>query len=251
MRTHPQPHTLLAFLDGELNAAEESTLDRHVERCSECSAALSAMRGTSEIVSDAVQARDEREPAQWTGTQVRRLTIESRHAVLEQPRRAGWRPDLRWAAGITLVVGAAASAMVLAGPLVDEPVPAEAVVTPAAPAAEPEAAITVLARDGSLRVALRNAPAGSRVFVTTETRATASVLVRGVPAPYFTAEDGRVDIDVRGAVVRLHVVVPDTLRSAIVAADGVTLATVRGAVMTPTHAAREGVSVDAVTSRME
>jgi len=278
MKAHPREHQLLAHLDGELTGAEAHDIVRHLAVCARCAALVSELRTTGALLSDAVQAFDAVEPDQWQHTDKRaaatrpRRTAESDRKnvatvpsgqVVQFPRVHAMQPGraprtrslLRWAAGVALFTGTAASAMILHTALTDDRDLEPVVTTTASPAPAPpplEAAVVVQPRDGTVHIALSNAGAGSRVLVTSEDRADVSIAVIGVAAPHFIAADGRVDVDVGDANARIQLVLPQSLRNATVTVDGATLITVRDGAVTPAHAATTGISIDSIASpRME
>jgi hypothetical protein len=266
MRTHPGLYTLLAHADGELTVDEERDIARHAADCSACSASLAELRGSSALFAGTLHVLDGAEPEAWSSPShdAEPLSFEPPTAepsdvvptvpVIPLARRASppaTRHALRWAAGIALVTGAAASAAIIADRVStagEPPVNAE----PTA-AVEPAVA-TVIAtpRAGVLRVTLTGAGAGSRLHVLLVDAAEPSVAVEGGDSPHFTAAVGSVAVDLRGSAAAVRVTAPTDLRELMITFDGVPLAISRDGVLTPPDAGTSGVPIDtAARIRME
>lgn len=254
MMTHPGLDTLLAHADGELSIEDERDIALHAAGCAACSESLTELRGSAALFAGSLHVLDGAEPAEWSIAAPELLEAESAEPVIPLRRRAAapaTRHALRWAAGIALIAGAAASAAIIAeriGPAADQPVDA------APPVSVEPAVATIIAtpRGGVLHVALSGAGAGSRLHVALGDVAEAAVAVEGGESPRFTAATGRVAVDLRGSTATVRVTVPSDLTEVLVMSDGVPLAIVRDGVLTPTVAGTSGVPLDAaVRVRME
>lgn len=257
MMTHPGLDTLLAHADGELSTDEERDIFRHAAGCAACSASLAELRGSSALFAGTLHVLDGDEPAAWATVHGAapasfELPVEPRAPVQDTPviplrRRAiapATRHALRWAAGIVLVTGAAASAAIIADrvgtpgdPLVD--------VEPPAPVTAAVATVMATPRAGVLHVTLTGAGAGSRLHVVLLDEVAPSIAVEGGDTPRFTAAVGSVAVDLRGSVAAVRVTAPPDLRELLITLDGVPLAMARHGVLTPPDAHTAGVPIEA------
>jgi anti-sigma factor RsiW len=264
MITHPGRDVLLAHVDGELPEPEEHTVAAHAAGCEACSQAVSGMRDSAALFAGILQAVDDEEPRAWSASprdydgdersdraaRVLPLRREGPRAAPTPSRGGG---AFRWAAGIVLVSVAGVSAAIV-GYRMQAERQAELIAPSSADAqVEPGVASLVMTpRDGMLRVALSDAGAGSRVYVTLADGVAASVAVEGAESPRFTAVTGRVDVDLGADVATVHVTLPATLRETIVTAAGVVLVTIRQDSVSPAAAATTGMVLDAALQpRME
>lgn len=259
MMTHPGLDTLLAHADGELSTNEERDIARHAAGCAACSASLAELRGSSALFAGTLHVLDGEEPAAWSST----LPVATpsyfelpaaapnepvQHTPMIPLRHRATAPAarhaLRWAAGIALVAGAAASAAIIADRLGTVTGPPAGVEPPAA--VEPAVA-TVMAtpRAGVLHVALTGAGAGSRLHVLLSDGSEPSVAVEGGDSPRFTASAGNVDVDLRGSDAAVRVTAPTSLRELMITFNGVPLALSRDGVLTPPDAGTSGIPIDA------
>jgi hypothetical protein len=258
MMEHPGPDTLLAHVDRELTEYEERHVAGHVAGCATCDTAVSELRADVLLFARTLHALDADEPAHWAraaeGTPASAgdvLPLRSHH-VAAAGRRSRGSDALRWAAGILLFAGATAGAAIVGiRALSDTGEPVTTTDQPATP--EPNvAAVMAVPVNGALRVAVTGAGTGSRLFVALGDRTVASVAVEGAGSPRFTAVDGRVDVDLRGASATVRLTLPRTLREGTVTRDGVTLVTVDGARVSPVEASGAGIPLDTVElPRME
>jgi anti-sigma factor RsiW len=258
MMEHPGRDTLLAHVDRELTEHEERRVAGHLAGCATCDAAVSELRSDVLLFAGTLHALDADEPVHWAqhsaGTPAAAgdaLPLRSHQA--RPPGRGSGRSDaLRWAAGILLFAGVTAgAAMVGIRVLSDTSEPATMTDQSATPGPDVAAVIAVPV-NGALRVAVTGAGTGSRLFVALGDRTVATVAVEGAGSPRFTAVDGRVDVDLRGASATLRLTLPRTLREGTVTADGVTLVTVDRARVSPVEASGAGIPLDTVElPRME
>lgn len=272
MMLHPGSEMLLAHVDGELAGDEDRDVVRHLEECTECSAAVARLRDDSTSFGRALHALDDAEPAQWRpqddervlplrpssvdGAASRSLqshaagsSASSRSRRDSQSWRLGGRGVLRWAAGVLLVAAATVSAAVVGvriladgvqePPVADDPVAVESGV----------AAIMVTPVAGRVEVRVSGAGAGSELFVSFAGRADARVAVEGTGSPRFRVANGRLDLDLEGAAAVVRVTLPQSLPNATIVSDDITVATVRNGRLEPADAATAGIPLDA--SRME
>ena len=248
--THASRETLVAYTDGELTGVEEQQAAHHLETCAECAAELATIVDSRARFAWAIARMDAAEPEAWDSPEfadralaaamadsdgpVSERTIDldaHRAARTAAPARTAAGPPrvrqtaLRWAAGLVLLAGAAAAAIVT-------PVIVERVFTePAAPVgsteeAEPESsgALAVLPVDGAVTIALTGAVEGTRIRISFEQRQDVIVDYSASEAPGFTARDGEIDVEVAGAGTTLTVSVPADVQEARVLVDGVVAA---------------------------
>src|SRR5690606_4163614 len=198
---HPSEDTLQAYLDGELPSAAELDVRGHLSGCVACRGSLERLRDNAMMFTAAIEMLDDAEPAEWDEWRlpslasggVDAMTSASPAASRDDARRrershlrvvpgsAGsgadlgpkseqrvWRsgPALRWAARITLVTVAAASAAVIAFPGLRPggSAPETTAIAPDAASAQAGglagAAVAVRPLDDDVRIVLANAPAG-------------------------------------------------------------------------------------------
>jgi len=247
--THASRATLVAYADGELTGAEEQQTAHHLEECAECAAELAVTVDSRARFVWAIARMDAAEPLAWdtadfadrafaAGMEDSGGPVFERTIDLDAHRTRAWMPApsaartprvrqtaLRWAAGLALLAGAAAAAIVT-------PVIVERVFTePAAPVgstgqSEPASsgALAVLPVDGSITIALTGAVEGTRIRIAFEPRQDVIVDYSATEAPGFTARDGEIDVELVGAGTTLTVSVPADVREARVLVDGVVAA---------------------------
>lgn len=271
MTMHPGRDVLLAHADGELPDEDHREVVRHLEKCTQCSAAVARLRFDAVSFAGALHALDSAEPVHWAAEhQVepmqsagyteadRDASSDDEAAVLRlrprrerpAPSRYRWSDGLRWAAGILLVAGATVSAAVVGARILSDSnettAPGEEPV-----AVEPGvAAVMVAPVAGEVLVAVTGAGADSRLFVSFADRPDASVAVEGTGAPRFRVAEGRVDVDLNGGSAVVRLTLPQSLRGASVTADSNTVVTVRDGQVLPADAAASGIPLG-TGSRME
>lgn len=167
----------------------------------------------------------------------------SSRSVSSSGRRLRGADAIRWAAGILLVTGAAASAAIVATRMLSsEDGPTVSTIEPTA--AEPRVAAVMGAPvNGAIRIAIGSAGADSRLIVRFEDRPDVRVAVEGEGAPRFTAVPGRVDVNLGGASVTLRLTLPRDLRNVTVTAEDGTVVTVQNQSVVPAEAADGGVPI--------
>lgn len=246
--THASRETLVAYADGELAEQEERHTGRHLEDCAECAAELAAIVETRAHFTWAIARIDEAEPSAWDAPDAAERVLAAaaagadsapafrepaidlhahRIARATRPAPVSVKPHVRptafrWAAGLVLVAGAAAAAIVtpvIVERVFTEPVPAETrtsedVVTSSG-------AVAVLPVDGAVSIALTGAVDGTHVLVAFEQRQDVIVDYSAPETPGFTARDGVVGVNVAGTGTMLRVSVPADVREARVLVDGV------------------------------
>ncbi|HEX6308059.1 MAG TPA: zf-HC2 domain-containing protein [Longimicrobiales bacterium] len=245
--THPGMEALLAHIDRELPPQEANEVAGHIASCGTCSLAVAGLRETSGALAGAVSSIDRWEPASW---QHRPDTV-AQVLPLERPARRGAGAGLRLlprAAGILLLIGAAASAAIITGRTVVDRTAIEAPPEQTAPVSAPGAvtSVAVTPAAGAVVIVLTGAGPGSRVYVTLADRADAAVTTEGAGTPHFTAADGRVDIALGGSAATIRVALPRSLREARVVADRAVVVTFDGTRLLPASASRAGVIIGGV-----
>jgi hypothetical protein len=268
---HPGLDVLLAQVDGELPPDEASEVARHVELCASCREAVIGIGETADVFAGVLGELDADEPASWRTPQVAGVpgTADQRgraamrgdaHVLPLRPPAAApaggpGRGGLRWAAGVLLVTGAAASAAILGDRLVSDPAATTGTVATDAVGDVTESNVAVVMVEplnGRVRVSLTAAGAGSTVHVVLTTGQTASVAVEGAESPHFTAVAGHVQLDLGAATADVRLTLPYGLRSATVTVDGMTIVRVDDDVVTPPDALDTGLRLDAaVEVRLE
>lgn len=279
MTTHPERDDLLALVDTELAEYRAIEIGRHVARCATCHDIVAELRASAGAFATVLQALDSTEPEHWASDNdgvasdvtpasmepgvhpsddVLPLRPRSRPGVQSpaaehsrtDPRSRTAKPAtrgthaLRWAAGILLITGAAASAAIIANRVLSEG-GSRTLPTTEPTAADPRvAAVMVAAAGGAIRIDITGAGADSRLIVVFEERADARVAVEGAGAPRFTAaRAGRVDLDLAGASAVVRLTLPRTLRDVNVTADGRTVATVQNGSVVPAEVVDGGVPI--------
>lgn len=232
MTSHLDEGMLLAYVDGELPAAERAETERHLDACEACRAELGALSSASRALADALGLLDHRVPQ----------TAPPRRAPRAAPRptaRAGggWGALPR-AAVLVLGFAAAASATIPGSPvrgwlervLGDAPAietaartaapPAEEVATLAAPEAGPEAGVSVEPVDGRVAVVLRDASPELQVRATLVDGPRAGVYASGAAAAArFDTGAGRIEVVGAGAG-ELRIELPRAAAEASVTVNG-------------------------------
>ncbi len=258
--THASREALVAFADGELDEGDERHTARHLEACAECAAELGEVVEGATMFAWALHRLDEAEPPEWDtvvpaierlyaplanagdddvhapadadaapsadeaapapAPDARVLPLRARPAPAPRPRRTAWR----WAAGLVLLAGAAAAAIVtpvlIERVFTDVPAPAGPA-EEAVPAAASSGAVAVLPVAGAVTIALDGVVDGTLVRVVFEPRYDVIVDYRADVAPRFVARDGGITVHLAGAGTTLEVSVPEGVRSARVLVDGV------------------------------
>ncbi len=241
--THASQETLVAYADGELADGEERQASRHLESCAQCAAELAAIVESRAQFAWTLARIDQSEPAAWDSPAFAERALDAlsvnpalesertidldahREARAQRPqpltapvRQTAWR----WAAGLVLVAGAAAAAIVT--PVVIERVFTEPAPTPGSIpelAGTSTGAVAVQPVDGSVSIALTGAVEGTRIRIAFEQRQDVIVEYSAAAAPGFTARDGVIEVAVVGTGTTLSVIVPVDVREARVLVDGV------------------------------
>jgi anti-sigma factor RsiW len=250
MTMHPGSDVLLAHADGEL-PDDDDELVRHIEQCTECSAAVARLRDDSRSFAAALRALDEAEPRYWARDEEVVVLPLAARSVRVTPAMSRSSGGLRWAAGILLVAGAAVSAAVVGARILSDANEGTVPASEPATAQPGVAAVMMSPVGGQVVVAVSGAGTDSRLFVTFADRPDASVAVEGAGSPRFRAVDGRVDLDLAGASAVVRVTLPQSLRRATIAVDDTTIATVRDGQVTPPAAAGAGIPLDIIGPRMQ
>jgi anti-sigma factor RsiW len=254
--THPGRDVLLAHVDGELRDREAVDVARHMETCAVCRAVTAEITQSAGAFATVLSTVDSNEPAAWprpasvkagpvvTAPDARPFPLRREAAHAAGPAGGS---GLRWAAGILLVSGAAVSAAILGDRLVSGT--PERGVSAASTAADvvtdaDVAMVVVDPLNGTLRVALSRAAAGSTVHVALADGPAASVAVEGADAPHFTAATGRVQLDLGATVAAVRLTLPYGLRTATVTLDGATIISVDGDVVSHADALERGLRLD-------
>lgn len=231
--THPSNETLVALVDGELSGIEQQHMSRHVDDCASCTAALAELAESRSLFERLLDRLDAGEPAQWSAGQDMVDAIRARNenrtlmprswAAVDVPAPVPSRPQptaWRWAAGLILLSGVAAAAIVTPALIrrvsTDDAPAADAPPVPVQP--ESGGAVAVAPVDGSVDVALSNVANGTRVEIAFHARTDVSVDVSG--APGFVARDGHIGVDLRGERTILRVSLPGDLRSGRILVEG-------------------------------
>jgi hypothetical protein len=204
---HPDDGQLLAWIDGELEPADESGVTRHVESCARCSGRAEAMRLESQAFSHAVLALDVEAPGLSDPGPIPVAAALS-HPGSHRLRRTGW--SLARAAGLVLVAAGAAAALVPGSPFRDW-IESTFVTAPATPTGSVESAvpedatgeletagptaISVELPRGELTVNLRGFGHSSNVHVRLSGERRASVRVEGAAvSPRFVTGPGTLEV---------------------------------------------------------
>lgn len=227
--THASTETLVALLDDELDELEERRTTRHVETCAPCAQDLARLTECRALFGWALQRMDTAEPPEWnTGLAAADGALAPQRAAPAEPsapamERSSARPrqtPLRWAAGLVLVAGAAAGA-IMTPVIVDlvftsEPAPAAPSSADVVPAS---GAVAVQPIEGAADIVLSGAVEPTHMAVTFEPRGDVMVdYVGDVPA--FVARDGRISVRLTGASTMLRLRVPHDARAVRVLVDG-------------------------------
>jgi len=231
--THPHGARIQAYLDGELSAADDATIARHVEACERCAAVAARLRERDAAFAHAIGAVDADEPSAW------RARGEPQAVRRPLPR------GLRRAAVVLLAVSGAAAAAVGSRELLARRATTADPGAPTTPGttAAPMAGILMPLLGDSADVVIENAGPGARVRVRTGDRADVSVNVEGgASAPTFSVDEraGRIDVRLDGAAT-VTVDVPATLRAGVVRAGDRVVARITNGRIEPPDAAAAGV----------
>lgn len=240
--THPSTETLVALADGELTGMDEEQTRQHLDDCTSCTATFAELAETHVLFAGVLDEMDATEPARWDAGSDVFDAIRARNENLmsmprswsavgapqpdarptrtarprrpaPQPARAANSTAWRWAAGMVLVSGVAAAAIVT-------PALIRRVATNDAPAIEsatvPDArpvggAVAVAPLDGRVDVALSNVADGTQISIAFHERTDARVDVAG--ATGFVARDGHIGVDLRDVRAVVQVTLPHGLPS--------------------------------------
>lgn len=241
--THPGMDTLLAHVDRELSPQDANAVAGHIASCGTCSLTVAGLRTTSGTLTAAVAAIDRAEPAPWNPSPVADAALLPLRPPPERTRAAARASLLPRAAGILLVIGAAASAAIMTGRDVLSRSSGEAVRVPTNQLSPAVTSVAVAPADGVVHVRLRRAAAGSRVYVELTEGSDAIVSAESTTAPHFTAADGRVVIDLAGSAAVIRVTLPRHLRAARVTAGAAVIIAFDGTRVLPAAASDSGVVI--------
>lgn len=253
--THASREALVAFADGELDERDERHTAGHLDACAECAAELNEVVEGGTHFAWAMHRLDEAEPPEWdivvpaiermyapivpgsddkarspaprdafpadaAPTDARVVPLRARPAPAPRPRQTAWR----WAAGLVLLAGAAAAAIVtpvlIERVFIDAPATSQPATAPV-PGGPASGAIAVLPVGGAVTIALDGVVDRTVVRVLFERRHDVIVDYRADVAPGFVARDGGITVHLAGAGTTLEVSVPEDVRSARVLVDGV------------------------------
>lgn len=179
---------MLAFLDGEMDAAEQEAFALHLAGCDECGAELDRLRADAALFSGAVALIEAPVRVEAALGRVRREHAQRRaHAVT--------RRLLPYAATLVLGVAGIASATVPGSPVYgwpgavleriaggtseEAPTPAAPAVAEAVPA---EAGVSILPAEGAVRIVVRGADPGLQVRARLVRTSQAEVVAAGAAA---------------------------------------------------------------------
>ncbi|HWV58944.1 MAG TPA: zf-HC2 domain-containing protein [Longimicrobiales bacterium] len=277
---HPTEESLLAYLDLESTDAERAEIERHLARCDACVTMLARLRQESQILTSGLNALDLAEPGRWRADSPwlresldRAMSEAARHTAHagggteggeQQPRlrvvKGGAAPGhereapgrrwsftaLRWAAGITFIAVAGASAAVVGIPglrLFDKPEPAQPTVAEAAstPAA---AAVAVSPANGEITVVLTNSVPGTRLVIDPVDAGEVLVEVRGDGEARFQARDGLVRADLGGVITHVRVELPRGVESSTIMVGDRVVARAAFGEVTPAAATGDGLVLE-------
>lgn len=231
--THVSQGTLLAFIDGELEAAERQGVDRHLEECARCASELERLRTAADELSTLLHELDAPLPFERARSEARK-----RAQRVGGRRTPGEGAGGRWlrAAGVVLALSGVASAALPGSPVrgwagdawrtaaerlgvAGQAAPDSASGTrdEASPAAS---GVAVHPVDGRAVVLLRRLPAGSRIRVRLGQgpQVRVSAMGRADGVRYGTAP-GRIELDGAG-VAAVTIVLPRGITRAEVVVDG-------------------------------
>ncbi|HLU25930.1 MAG TPA: zf-HC2 domain-containing protein [Longimicrobiales bacterium] len=264
---HPAEDTLQAYVDGELEGAPAEHVGRHVATCIECRGTVARLREASALFSEAMGRLDAGEPAAWadenvlplalgarTGTKpvlrvvpgggADRAAASAREPERAVPRAPGVAVAWRWAAAILLVTAAAGSAAIVAFPILrgGGGQPGEAL-TAVDESVASGAGVVVRPLNGVMDIAVRSAPAGSRLVVELTDERDVRVDVSGAAAPRFEARDGSVVVDLADRSAVLRVSLPRSLAAGTVRVDDVVVARSEGDRVVPEEALEAGIPI--------
>lgn len=228
--------TLLALLDGELEAREAARVRAALEAEPELAARLAALEADAALVSESLLLLDAPPPAARSAEV---LPFRRPDPARSAPARR--RPHVGWAraASITLLIAAGAAAGLpgspvrgwlrlgwdrLAGGPEPASVPTAAAPEAAAPALDAPAGIRIEPDLGRLRLVLRDVAGGTPVEVAFVASGSAGAFVTGEAR--FQAGEGRIDVTAPTGPVRLEV--PATATELVLVVDGVTWLTRTG-----------------------
>lgn len=245
--THVSEGTLQAFLDGELPDRERAEVMRHLAGCADCAAELEVLRAAACDLSAALGWLDTPAPTATALASVRQVSsiprIGPRFGFSDRAAgvAASTRRALVRAAMLVLGLAAAASAAIPGSPIRDwlmdtwqrvagddtvavPTAPAmDPAVAPAAPAtasAERMAGISILPRDGEIRIVLESPAHSSPIYVRLIDGSTASVFTNGDPgAASFRTAPGRITVANAGPE-GVRVDLPRGAAAALLTVDG-------------------------------
>jgi anti-sigma factor RsiW len=250
---HPGRDMLLAHVDGELPYREAADVARHLETCAVCRTVTAEIRESAGAFATVLSTVDSSEPAAWprpAAAESAPVVSDARPLPLRRDAKRAVRQTrgggLRWAAGILLVSGAV-SAAIFGDRLMSSAPGAGELTASTADGTAADAKVAMILVDplnGSLRVALTGAGAGSTVHIALADGPAASVAVEGAESPHFTAVTGRVQLDLGSAVAAVRVTLPYGLRTATVTLDGATIISADGDVVSPADALHTGLRLD-------
>lgn len=235
---HIPEGTLQGYLDGELRLPEREAVRTHLSGCHACADQLGALRRAADRFTEAVRLLDQPAPADAASPPLEVPSrTEQERAMAPAPRPAPWHGvghTVARAAAV-LVFLAAGVALVSATPVGDwiantwtrwvasEPVVEEpAVVAADSAVAASGSPILIVPREGSVRVVIEDAPAGTRIRIrlSDDERALLGVTeADGAGATSFRAGAGWASVRTPNASV-IDVAIPRSLDRALVEVNG-------------------------------
>lgn len=244
---HTTDEQLQSYVDREGSEDERETVIRHIEACAPCHDRLEALEALAAEVSGAV-ALLSRPPVPrpaFAVLEARARVDRSANGRAANARRANARtaprgetftsmsaawagPWLRAAAIVLALAGVAGAATIFVQRGADDgaapasPQQQERTASSAPAAAQmARSGVSVVPSAGRIVVAVRGAAAGTTIDVGVEDAGTASAFVRGDGEGIrFSAQAGRIDVDVTDRAIAIDVQLPAGATNATVEVDG-------------------------------
>jgi hypothetical protein len=227
--THPDDGTLLALLDGELTADQQTSLDGHLGTCRSCARRRAELEAEFAMIGKALAAIDVEPPLAAARRAVEERRARRSTSVAAAGRRF-WGSNLARAAGLLLAFAAVASAALPGSPVrnwlgsirsvgVEEPTPAvspEPTGSVAEPSVPQEVGIQLVESGGPLTVSIRGLGEGGELVVHLVEGAGSGIYAE--EGTRFQSGPGQVVVHVAGAWVRIEL--SRALDTAAIEVDG-------------------------------